>query len=239
MTKYIPNTITIFNLLSGCMGIVIAFNHPEKLEYAAYAIFIAAMFDFLDGMFARLLNAHSAMGKELDSLADMISFGLLPAVIIYKLFAGSPAVGPVSEFLNYSAFLITVFSAIRLAKFNNDPRQSENFIGLPTPANAILVASFPMILMQGNEFLISCVTNSYFLFFFCLGSSLLLVMELPLLSLKFKTLAFGDNIFRYILILSGLILFLIVKFAAIPLIIGLYILLSIIQFRPAGKQKEI
>lgn len=232
MKKHIPNAITCLNLFSGCVGIVLAFQFPDHLTYAGYAIFIAAIFDFLDGMFARLLKAYSEIGKELDSLADMVSFGVLPSVIVYQLFLQSAQLD-ISPYLNYTAFLIAIFSALRLAKFNLDQRQTENFIGLPTPANAMLIASLPFIIAQGDYFISSFIKNPFFLSIFSLGMGLLLVMELPLMSLKFKNWQFQPNIFRYILVLGGLILLLIFKFTAVPAIIFLYIVLSLTQFRTA------
>jgi CDP-diacylglycerol--serine O-phosphatidyltransferase len=229
MKQHIPNAITCGNLLSGCMGIVFAFN--QNLVWAAYAIFIAAILDFFDGMFARLLKAYSEIGKELDSLADVVSFGVLPAVIIYQLFLQSPQIEGFSLYLNYSAFLIAVFSALRLAKFNVDTRQAENFIGLPTPANAMLVASFPLILQNANNFFSAYILNPFFLLCFVLIMSALLVAELPLISLKFKSLGFSENIYRYLLIILSLVCIVIFKFAAIPAIIIIYVALSVIQFR--------
>lgn len=229
MKRHLPNFITCLNLFSGCIGIVYAFK--GELIIAGYAILFAAIFDFFDGMIARLLKTYSDIGKELDSLADMVSFGVLPSVIVYQLFLQSPQVGNVSPFLNMSAFLIAVFSALRLAKFNVDVRQAENFIGLPTPANALLIASLPMILSQDNWFFSSYILNPFFLFIFSLGMSILLVTEIPLISLKFKSLNWNDNLFRYILVISALLLVLIFKFAAVPIIVFIYILLSLIQFR--------
>lgn len=229
MKKHIPNLVTCLNLFSGCVGIVYAFK--GELMYAGYAIVLAAVFDFFDGMLARLLKAYSEIGKELDSLADMVSFGVLPSVIVYQLFLKSPQVGSISPYINLSAFLIAIFSALRLAKFNIDVRQAENFIGLPTPANALLIASFPMILNEGNWFLSSYILNPFFLFIFSLGMGILLITEIPLISLKFKSLNLADNLFRYILLISAVVLVLIFKFAAVPIIIFLYFLLSLIQFR--------
>ena len=229
MKRHVPNFITCLNLFSGCVGIVFAFQ--GELVIAGYAILAAAILDFFDGMVARLLKAYSEIGKELDSLADVISFGVLPSVIIYQLFLQSPQVGNISQYLNFSAFLIAIFSALRLAKFNIDERQAENFIGLPTPANALLIASLPMILAQENWFFSAYILNPFFLFIFSLGMSILLVTEIPLISLKFKNLKINDNLFRYILVVSGIVLILIFKFAAVPLIVFIYILLSLIQFR--------
>lgn len=232
MKKHIPNTITCLNLLSGCIGVVLAFRFPDDLSYDSYAIFIAAILDFLDGMVARVLKAYSEIGKELDSLADMVSFGLLPSVIVYHLFLQAPQLD-ISPYLNFAAFLIAIFSALRLAKFNIDERQTENFIGLPTPANAMLIASFPLIIAQGDYFSSSFIKNPYFLSIFSLGMGLLLVMELPLMSLKFKSLALNQNIYRYIIIAASIVLLLILKFVAVPVILFLYIALSLIQFRIA------
>ncbi len=225
MKKHIPNTVTCLNLFSGCLGIVFAFQ--GDLAWASYAILIAAVFDFLDGMLARLLKAYSEMGKELDSLADVVSFGVLPSVIIYQLFLQSSHPNP--SWINYTAFLIAIFSALRLAKFNIDTRQSENFIGLPTPANAILIASLPFIPEQ-RVFLAALLENSLFLAGFSLSMGLLLVSEVHLISLKFKGLGPRENSHRYILVFSSLILLLLLKFAAVPLIIILYFLISFIHF---------
>lgn len=229
MKKHLPNAVTCLNLFSGCLGIVFAFQ--GNLQWAGYAIVIAAIFDFFDGMLARMLKAYSAIGKELDSLADVVSFGVLPSVIVYQLFLLAPQINSVSIWLNYSAFLIAIFSALRLAKFNIDERQSDQFIGLPTPANALLIASFPMIIAENNLFFVNYILNPYFLFFFSLGMGILLVSEIPLISLKFKSLKLSENILRYILIFSSLILLLFFKFAAVPIIITLYFLISYIQFR--------
>ena len=139
ITKHIPNTITSLNLLSGCFGVVYAFD--GNLIFAGYAILVAAFLDFFDGMAARLLNAHSPIGKELDSLADMVSFGFLPSVIIYQLIAQSSGIYNEMPAVKYIAFLIAIFSALRLAKFNVDTRQTENFIGLPTPSCALVIMS--------------------------------------------------------------------------------------------------
>ncbi|MHB1178891.1 MAG: CDP-diacylglycerol--serine O-phosphatidyltransferase [Daejeonella sp.] len=228
MKKHIPNAVTCLNLFSGCLGIVFAFQ--GELKSASYTILIAAVLDFMDGMLARLLKSYSNIGKELDSLADMVSFGVLPSVIIYQLFLQSPQT--TGSWINYSAFFIAVCSALRLAKFNIDVRQSENFIGLPTPANALLISSLPFIMGQGITFIDSYILNPVFLLLFSIGMGILLVSEIPLISLKFKSTDLKPNLLRYILVFSALILLLIFKFAAVPLILILYFLISFIQFRP-------
>src|ERR1700761_7543560 len=142
--KHVPNAITCANLFSGCIGIVFAFQ--GDLIVAAYCVFLSAIFDFFDGFASRVLQSFSGIGKDLDSLADMVSFGVLPSVTLYELFLQSPPAAGVGTYLNFIAFLLPVFSALRLAKFNTDTRQAEIFIGLPTPANAILIASFPLLM---------------------------------------------------------------------------------------------
>lgn len=228
INKHVPNAITCANLFSGCVGIVFAFS--GNLIFGAYALFLAAIFDFFDGFASRVLQSFSGIGKDLDSLADLVSFGFLPAVIVYELFEKGPQIDHVSPYLNFIAFLIVVFSALRLAKFNNDTRQAENFIGLPTPANAIMIASFPFIL-QFHPDSASFILNPYCLTGFVLVMCTLLVAELPLMSLKFKNSDFNQNIYRYLLLMFSAILILFFKFTAVPVIILIYITLSIIQFK--------
>lgn len=230
VTKHVPNAITCANLFSGCLGIVFAFQ--GNLLYAAYALFLAAVFDFFDGFASRMLQSFSGIGKDLDSLADMVSFGVLPSVIIYELFLQAPQIEHVSPYLNYIAFLIPVFSALRLAKFNIDERQAEIFIGLPTPANAILIASLPLILQQHTAFS-TYILNPYGLSCFVLIMCALLVAEIPLMSLKFKNTDVHNNIYRYLLLSISVISIVIFKFVAVPVILFMYITLSVIQFRIA------
>jgi CDP-diacylglycerol--serine O-phosphatidyltransferase len=150
---------------------------------------------------------------------------------MYRLFLQAPQIDGVSTFLNFIAFLIPVFSALRLAKFNNDERQTDSFIGLPTPANAILIGSFPLIIKEQYSFFTAFILNPFFLAFFVAIMCMLLVVELPLMSLKFKNRDFQRNIYRYILLLISAILILFFKFAAIPAIIVMYIAISVIQIR--------
>ncbi len=229
MKKHIPNAITCTHLFFGCMGIFFAFNH--QLEYAAYAVFIAAFFDFLDGMAARLLKVHSEIGKQLDSLADMVGFGVLPSVIILHLFSLRDTNSNNPALWYFSAFFIAVFSALRLAKFNIDTRQTNSFIGLPTPASAMVAASLPLILNQSNASFTGMILNHWFLIAYIIINCWLLVAELPLLSLKFKNFSLKENIYRFILLVFAVVCLLIFKFAAIPVIIIFYIILSIIQIR--------
>jgi CDP-diacylglycerol--serine O-phosphatidyltransferase len=228
----LPNTLTCLNLFCGCIAAVMIFrNH---LEYGAYFVLLAAFFDLLDGMAARKLSLDPAFGKELDSLADVVSFGFVPGAMMFKLFQlsqpenflGSESLIRVIQFF---PFVITVFSALRLAKFNLDTRQHTRFIGMPTPANALMIISFPLMLHQSPAQWGTLVLNPWFILSFSLISSFLLVAELPLFSLKFQTFGIKQNIFPYLLILSALLLFPFFLFAAIPMIIFLYILLSVVQ----------
>jgi CDP-diacylglycerol--serine O-phosphatidyltransferase len=229
LKKHLPNAITCANLFSGCIGIVFAFK--GELIAAAYAIFLSAIFDFFDGLASRVLKSFSGIGKDLDSLADMVSFGVLPAVIMYQLFLQAHQIDKISTWLNFIAFLIPVFSALRLAKFNVDTRQAENFIGMPTPANAILIASFPIIISHHNQYFTPYLLNPYVLSCFIIVMCSLLVIEMPMMSLKFKNRDFNQNIYRYLLLLFSAILILFFKFAAVPVVIFIYITLSIIQFK--------
>ncbi|MDM8175751.1 CDP-alcohol phosphatidyltransferase family protein [Olivibacter sp. 47] len=228
MKQHIPNTITSFNLFSGCIGVVLAFE--GQLINAGYAIIIAAIFDFLDGMAARLLKVNSPVGKELDSLADMISFGFLPSVIVFMMLETNPAIEYGGSWIKYSAFLLAVFSALRLAKFNLDSRQTSIFIGLPTPACALFILSLPHIALSKDPIISAYVQHPVILLALILALSFLLVAEIPLMSLKFKDLQLRTNLHRYILLLVSVILLLLFQLTAIPFIIIFYLVLSLMQY---------
>jgi len=233
--SFVPNTITSFNVLSGSLAIVFAIDN--NLVLAGILIIIAAIFDFLDGLSARLLGAYSDMGKELDSLADMISFGLAPAIIAHVLIKNQ--LMPDQALLDapliiliqvFTPFVIVVFSALRLAKFNIDTRQTESFIGLATPPNAMVWASFPFILAaQNNTWISNLIQTPWFIMVLSVVMSLLLVSELPMFSLKFKNLKLANNKIRFAFLLICIILLVVFKVVAIPLIIITYILMSAIQ----------
>ena len=185
------------------------------------------MFDFFDGMTARLLHVSSPIGKELDSLADDITFGLAPAAIAFSLFKEvyyPDFLMPVAGIMPYTAFLIAVFSGLRLAKFNIDERQTSSFIGMPTPANALFWAS---LTVGGHSFLISDNFNAIYLFVLVVVMSLLLVAELPMFSLKFKDLSWGHNKVSYIFLIVSLPLLIIFQLSGIAAVIIWYILLSL------------
>lgn len=230
LTRHLPNALTCGNLLCGCFGIVAVFN--GNLAEAAYLTGIAAVLDFFDGFVARWLHAHSSIGKELDSLADCVTFGVLPAFVLFSLLqqsfpAAVRAETPIPP-LCYLAFSIAVFSALRLAKFNVDTRQTQSFIGVPTPANAILIASFPLIL-QSEPFAGIVIYNMYFLVGLIVIMSYLLVAEIELFALKFSSYGWAGNQIKYIFLILSLLLLLVLHVVAIPLIIVLYILLSLLS----------
>lgn len=233
----IPNFLTCCNLLCGCLAIVCAFE--GSLVWAAYLVGIAAVFDFFDGFVARLLGVSSPIGKDLDSLADMVTFGVVPGIVMYKMIqvSGEITSGTALLSLEIIAFIIPIFSAIRLAKFNNDTRQSESFIGLPTPANAIFITSFPLIgrfyiELKGSAYddqSINILFNPAFLVVLTFILSFLLVANLPLFALKFKSFGWKGNEIRYVFLALSLVLLIGLQFLGIPLIIILYVVLSIIN----------
>jgi CDP-diacylglycerol--serine O-phosphatidyltransferase len=242
MKKHVPNIFTCLNLFSGCIAVVMIFR--GRLETASFLVIGAVIFDFFDGLSARMLKAHSPIGKELDSLADVISFGLVPGAIMYSLFKQSnPALIYANEnFLRvfqFFPFIVTVFSALRLAKFNVDVRQAESFIGLPTPANTMVIISFPLILNHDQFHLTGLILNPYFLVITSVVLSYLLVAEIPLFALKFKSFAWKNNKNQYVLLIAFIILFVLFNYVAIPLVIFLYLLLSIFNnMNEAMKRKR-
>ena len=228
ITKQIPNAITCLNLFSGCIVCVMAFQ--GAYFYAALFIYTASVFDFLDGMAARLLKAYSDIGKELDSLADLISFGLAPGIILFSwLKTMQGEILTEIPIIPYIAFLIPVFSALRLAKFNIDTRQTSSFIGLPVPANAIFIASF--ISLHDHACLQFLLHNSWFIIILIFLLSFLLICKLPMFSLKFKSLAWKGNQTRYLFLGLSIILLALFQLMAIPLIIILFILMSLVLYR--------
>lgn len=222
--KHIPNALTCANLLSGCVGSIYAFN--GDLKTVAFFVVISGVFDFFDGFAARLLNVKSAIGKELDSLADVVSFGFLPGIIVYKLLMLS-GMGWVS----YAGFLITVFSALRLAKFNIDTRQTEDFIGLNTPMNTFLIISLPYL---ADRF--AFVTNPYFLISLVVTVCYLLTSEIKLFSMKLTNLKWQTNKYKFSFLIAAVVMLAFLQFAAIPLILVFYIVFSQLHFKHSDQQ---
>ena len=225
MKKHLPNTITCCNLISGCIATGCAFY--GQYQWAVLMIVVGAVFDFFDGMTARALGVSSPIGKELDSLADVVTFGVAPSAIVFYLFhqVHYPQIlVPFKDFIPYTAFIMAAFSALRLAKFNLDDRQTTQFIGLPTPANALFWGS---LVLGQHAFLVSLKFNAVFLFLFMLLFCMLLVCEVPMLALKFKDLSWEKNKVKYLFLLGCIPCFLLGAscFAAIIL---WYVALSII-----------
>ncbi|MDR2627604.1 MAG: CDP-alcohol phosphatidyltransferase family protein [Dysgonamonadaceae bacterium] len=232
MKKHIPNFITCLNLFAGCIACVLAFE--GRFVYAFACILLAAVFDFFDGLAARFLKAYSPLGKELDSLADAVSFGVAPGFMVYAiLLRAAGSVAGVDDdgllLVPYIAFLLPVFSALRLAKFNIDERQTTSFIGLPTPANAIFWASG---IAGTAAYAETCglwygmVTMLLVIVF-----SGLLVSEIPMFSLKIKSLSWKGNERRYILIASSIPAVIVLKSGGLSAVILLYIFLSLLEPR--------
>lgn len=222
---HLPNTITCCNLISGCIATGSAFY--GQYQWAVLMIVLGAVFDFFDGMTARALGVSSPIGKELDSLADMVTFGVSPSAIMFHLFfeVHYPEIlTPLKSFIPYTAFIMAAFSALRLAKFNIDDRQSNQFIGLPTPANALFWGS---LILGQHAFLVSQKFNAVFLFLFMILFCILLVSEVPMLALKFKDLSWKNNKEKFIFVIGCFPCFLLGTscFAAI---ISWYVVLSII-----------
>lgn len=222
--KHLPNAITSLNLFAGCVALVFALR--GQLDVAAYCVLASGVFDLLDGLVARALRVSSPLGKELDSLADVVSFGAVPGAVFYQLLQ---IAAPANAWLPYLGFVVTVFSAIRLAKFNIDTRQTVDFIGLNTPTNAFFVVSLPFVATQ-----YPAVVHSIYFLIACIAlTSYLLISEMRLFSLKFDSLSWQKNREKFILIIIGIVLIGLFKFAAIPIILVLYFVFSFIYFKRA------
>ena len=224
MIKHIPNSITCCNLLSGCISIVLSCN--GMMTAAGIMLFVAAVLDFFDGFAARLLKAYSPLGAQLDSLSDVVSFGVAPSFIMYQYLCDIVDIQIYGiNVLPFAAFFLAIFAELRLAKFNIDDRQTTSFIGLPTPAMGLFVASLPFTL--GNErlsFMETLMTSPYFLFAVVIVFSFLMVSESPFFSLKIKNLKVKENIHIYVLAIFAVAAFVVLGFAAIPFVILFYVI---------------
>ncbi|MCM2302908.1 MAG: CDP-alcohol phosphatidyltransferase family protein [Flavobacteriaceae bacterium] len=235
--KHIPNLFTFLNLSSGLIGIL--FVLENQLTAAAIMVLLGIFFDFFDGFFARILKVSSELGKQLDSLADLVTSGVVPGFIIFQLLKQSAASWGGNEVLNmlqvgnylpFIGLIIPLASAYRLANFNIDERQTSSFVGLPTPANALLIVSIPLIMAysQNNE-IVELIQRPFFLVTITIIGTLLLNAEIPLFALKFKNYQLKENMIKYIFILLIIVLVSWLQFIAIPIIIILYVVLSIIE----------
>ena len=235
--KYIPNLLTLLNLLSGTIAVIYAVK--DELVIAALLVFLGIFFDFFDGFAARLLNVQGELGKQLDSLADVVTSGVVPGIVMYQLLKTKETIEIFNteiiswqtnkvEFLPFIGLLITLAAAYRLAKFNIDERQTSSFIGLPTPAAALVVLSLPLILEYSSfNAALQIIENKWFLVALTLLLCYLMNAEIPLFSLKFKDYTWKKNKIKFIFLIFTILLISIVQFVAIPLIIMLYILLSV------------
>lgn len=249
LTRHIPNTITLLNLLCGSIATIFAVQ--GNLVMAAIFVALGIFFDFFDGLAARLLDVKSELGLQLDSLADMVTSGVVPGIIMFQLFRKAlPRYEATSidweagqDFFEWNfpvlavvGLFVTLGSGYRLAKFNIDERQSDSFIGLPTPANALLIISLPLILIyQPQPELVEIILNPWFLVILTLFSCFMLNAEVPLFALKFSDWSFGKNKLRYGFLLYCLLLLFLLHFAAIPVIIVSYVILSIISNKTATR----
>jgi CDP-diacylglycerol---serine O-phosphatidyltransferase len=226
---HIPNFITLLNLFSGSIAVIYALEGNMKLT--ALFLCLGIFFDFFDGLLARKLKVQSELGVQLDSLADMVTSGLVPGLVLFYLLGLAPQPSwETHNLLPYFGLLVTLASAYRLAKFNISENQSDAFIGLPTPANALLIIALPLILdFQNNDVINAIILNPWFLIGVTILSCFLLNAPIKLIALKFKTWNFKDNASRYILILLSLVLLIVFQFAGIPLVIISYIILSLVS----------
>lgn len=246
--KQIPNLFTLLNLVFGCIAIIfilqpgenitaidgsnLVINLPEKIMFASYFIFAAGIVDFLDGFLARLMKATSGMGKQLDSLSDVVTFGVAPALIMYQLLRMSylkeETALDTSIIYLLPALLIACCAAWRLAKFNIDERQTTSFRGVPTPITAMVVAALPLVIWYNQWDLASVIINRWVLYAIILVISLLMVSDVPIMSLKFKDFSFKNNRPIFLLLVLAIGLLLIFQWAAIPLIYVSYVALSLL-----------
>lgn len=236
--KHIPNVITLLNLFAGLCALIHAFNGSYREAFSLVCLGI--FFDFWDGFFARIWKVQSPIGLQLDSLADMVTSGVVPGLVMYKM------LGDIQEnqsqynltedtyfmgVVPYLGFLITIASCYRLAKFNVDTRQTDSFIGLPTPANALLIMSIPMIQFQYTDvdFVIDTLSNPYVLVGITALSAYLLNAEIPLFSLKVKSFSWEKYKMQVVFLILSVVLIGLLEFIAIPIIILLYVLLSVVN----------
>lgn len=241
LKKQVPNIITLLNLFSGCIAVIMAMQN--NLVGAAIFVGLGIFFDFFDGLAARSLKVQSELGLQLDSLADMVTSGLVPGIVMFQLlkravnfetdivkeWSGGSVLDVNFPWFATLGLLITLASAYRLAKFNIDERQTSSFIGLPTPANAILILSFPLILIyQPEPWLVELILNKWILLVITLLSCFMLNAEVPLFALKFKNFNLKENWFRFAFLIFAIVAIFLLKYLALPIIIITYVLLSVI-----------
>lgn len=226
--KHIPNSITLLNLLCGCIAMVFVTN--SDFEMAFYFVCLGIFLDFFDGFFARLLKVSGPLGLELDSLADMVTSGFVPGYVMFFMLSNSQHEISSHIMMPYIGFIITMGSCYRLAVFNIDTRQTNSFIGLPTPANALFILSLPLVIKYSDSiFVLEILTNQWVLVVITLFSAYILNAEIPLFSLKIKKFNLKDNALQIVFLLLSFLLLFFFQFAGIPLVIIGYVLLSIVS----------
>jgi CDP-diacylglycerol--serine O-phosphatidyltransferase len=226
MKKHIPNLLSLLNLASGSVSLIFILN--GEIIIAVWILLAALLFDFLDGTAARMLHAYSDLGKQLDSLADVVSFGVAPGILMYILIRDASGMEYASGYLPYIAVLIPVLSGLRLGIFNIDSEQTDSFRGLPTPANAFFIFSLVLASNYSDSNLIeNLVTSRGTLLFFTLSFSLLMVTRIPMISLKVKHIRLKGNELRLLFLGLSILLFILAGVASLPLIIIIYIVVSI------------
>lgn len=233
--KHIPNLITLLNLFSGCIALVYAVESKEpNFEMVFFFVCLGIFLDFFDGFFARLFKVSSPLGLQLDSLADMVTSGLVPGFVMFLMLSKNAD----SSFIPYLGFIITLGSCYRLANFNIDTRQTDSFIGLPTPANALLILSLPLVLQNTNQELIrTFLENQWVLLAITAFSAYILNAEIPLFSLKIKEFSFAKNKLQIIFLTISVALLIAFQFLGIPLVILFYVLLSVLNNRVMREEK--
>ncbi|OXA71490.1 phosphatidylserine synthase [Flavobacterium aquidurense] len=228
--KHIPNLITLINLFCGCIAVV--FVSQADYLMAFYMVCLGIFFDFFDGFFARLFKVSSPLGLQLDSLADMVTSGVVPGYIMYTMFlkSANPNDLMASSIIPFLGFIVTLGSCYRLANFNIDTRQTDSFIGLPTPANALFILSLPLVLQFSDSLIIfEILSNHWVLLGITVCSAYILNAEIPLFALKIKKFTVKDNVLQIIFLLVSLLLLITLQYIAIPLIIIFYVLLSVVN----------
>lgn len=241
MIRQVPNLLTCLNLLCGCFSIIFIFS--DNIDAAASMVLACLIFDFLDGFTARLLSAGSSLGKELDSLADMVSFGLVPGLLGSKLCLSSPpfslnAPDLQTLVIGHFPLIITLASAIRLARFNLDTRQTDSFIGVPTPAITILMIGLCLTVEHDRFSLTPVILNPWFVCGLSMVIAWLLNCDLRMIALKFKSFSWSANQWQYLLIFSSAACFVLLGFTGIPACILLYVFISLISGKPSNQPKE-
>lgn len=236
--KHIPNSITLLNLFCGCIAMVFVSN--KDFEIAFFFVFLGIFFDFFDGFFARLFKVTGELGLQLDSLADMVTSGVVPGYVMYFLLMNSQQEISDSIYFPFLGFIITLGSCYRLAFFNIDTRQTDSFIGLPTPANSLFILSLPLVITYSDSLLVlEILTNQWILLLITAFSAYILNAEIPLFSLKIKKFTLKDNLLQIIFLTLSVLLVVFFQYAGVPLVIIGYVLLSVVnnRFSLDGKTK--